>query len=555
MIAPLLLLFLQAGDYQAGMQAYSEHRFLDAIPLFEKAAAGGPHALTARYMLGNACLAAHQDSKAVEAFAATFDAKPDSAAAYLLAAAMMLRAQMTAPAAAEAAHALAIDPHLPQAHYLLGEAALAQGDSAKAAAGFQKEIAANPGFFMAYYRLGAAFEIREAWDDAITALERAIWLNANHSGLYTLIGKAYLKRGNLDDAQAALHHALQMDPKDQPAQELLNQAQAPAPSPQPPAPGAERPPPSPQPIVTSPAYLKGIASYHRHDYAAAATNLKAALSSVPEGTAQYRETLQMIGRSEYLAGQIAEAIPWIEKAKAAGILNNELLFVLGNSYLQTHQVPKGRTAFAELYGVPADSAAARLFTAHMLMILELEDEAQAELEAAVARDPKLPEAHFMLGEIAIYRADHERAVNELKREIALNPAFAMAWYRLGDDYTRREDWEHAVPPLQRAVWLDPTYSGPYILLGKAYFKQGDLPEAERLLRRALQHGPAQCLRALSARPHPHPGRAHRRGPKDPAALGRTAQVGQASWPVQDERSSPRPSPGARRALHRWHFAQ
>ena len=197
----------------------------------------------------------------------------------------------------------------------------------------------------------------------------------------------------------------------------------------------------------------------------------------------------MIGRSEYLAGHIPEAIPWLEKARQQGARNNELLFVLGNSYLQTRQIPKARGAFADLYGVPAGSGAARAVTARLLMRLEFEDDAQAELEAAVAREPKLPEAHYMLGEIAIYRAQIDRAVAELNREIAVNPGFAMAYYRLGDAYTRREDWEHAVPPLQRAVWLDPTYSGPYIVLGKTYLKKGDLPEAERMLRRALQLDP------------------------------------------------------------------
>jgi tetratricopeptide (TPR) repeat protein len=271
-------------------------------------------------------------------------------------------------------------------------------------------------------------------------------LNPNHSGPYTLIGKAYLKRGNLDDAAGALRHALQVDPQDQAIRQLLDQASGPLSS----APGHQSPAPSPQSPAASP---------------------------------------QTIGRNEYLAGHIQAAIPWLEKARAAGDRNNELFFMLGDSYLQARQVPKGRAAFADVYGVPPESAAARLFTAHMLMRLEFEDDAQAELEAALAREPKLPEAHFMLGEIAIYRAQIDRAVDEINHEIALNPGFAMAYYRLGDAYTRREDWEHAVPPLQRAVWLDPTYSGPYILLGKTYLKKGVLPEAERMLRRALQMDP------------------------------------------------------------------
>jgi superkiller protein 3 len=203
----------------------------------------------------------------------------------------------------------------------------------------------------------------------------------------------------------------------------------------------------------------------------------------------------MIGRSEYLSGHIAAAIPWLENARAAGARGNELFFVLGNCYLQSRQIEKARAAFAELFGVTGDSSAARECNAQMLMRLELEDDAEKELKAALAEQSKLPVTrhltglHYMMGEIAIYRAHIEEAVGELNQEIALNPDFAMAYYRLGDAYTRREDWERAVPPLQRAVWLNPTFSGPYILLGKAYLKTADLPNAERMLRSALQMDP------------------------------------------------------------------
>ncbi len=237
------------------------------------------------------------------------------------------------------------------------------------------------------------------------------------------------------------------------------------------------------------AYLRGLIAYRLQDYAEAAKSLQIAVPAIPEGSPKYLETIQMIGRCEYLAGHVAAAIPWLEKARASGVRSSELLYMLGNSYLQGRRIEKGRAAFAALFGVPADSAAACLMAAQMLLRQQFEDDAQRESEQALARDPKLPGAHFILGEIAIYRAQIGRAVEELQREIAVNPNYAMAYYRLGDAYTRREEWDHAIPPLQRAVWLDPTYSGPYILLGKALWKTGDLAGAERMLRRALQMDP------------------------------------------------------------------
>jgi len=243
------------------------------------------------------------------------------------------------------------------------------------------------------------------------------------------------------------------------------------------------------PAVPGNAYLLGLIDYRLHDYVPAARMLKAALPSLPEESPDYRETLRMIGQSEYQAGHMAPAIVWLEKARDAGAGGNEVLYMLGNSYLQARQLSKGRACFAAIFGVKPDSAAAHLYTAPMLMRQEFEDDAIRELEAALALDPKLPGAHFTLGEIAIYQAQIDRAIDQLHQEIAINPNFAMAYYRLGDAYTRRDDWAHAIPPLERAVWLDPTYSGPYILLGKSYLKTGDLTGAEAMLRRAVQLDP------------------------------------------------------------------
>jgi len=474
----LLLLFFQAGAHQAAMQAFNEHRYADAapqfiaalkteaegsaeyqesvlslgeslyfqkrfaeaIPWFEKAAGGsrGSHSLVAAFMLGNACMQGRADEKALAAFASVFQVKPESAAAHLLLADMMLRAQMELGAEREARRALEIDPRLPQAHFVLGEAALARGDAGQAIGEFRKELEINPNFAMAYYRLGDALCKQGAWEDAISQLERAIWLNPNRSGPYVLLGKAYLSRQDPENAQAALRHAVQMDPRDPTARSLLEQT------------------------------LQHAGKKEE----------------APPGDITY-----LRGRNEYLAGHIAAAIPVLEKARLAGSPHIELLYMLGNSYLQTRDIPKGRIAFAGLFGVPPDSGAAHLFTAQMLIRQEFEDDAQSELQEALTREPKLPEANFILGEIAIYRAQIDTAIEKLTREISLDPDFAMAYYRLGDAYTRRGEWEHCIPPLQKAVWLNPTYSGPYILLGKAYFQTADLADAERMLRRALQMDP------------------------------------------------------------------
>jgi len=242
---------------------------------------------------------------------------------------------------------------------------------------------------------------------------------------------------------------------------------------------------------SSPAvsHLQGVVQFNLREYAGAAEAFRRALAAEPEESPAHRESLQFLARSLYLSGRVQEAIPWLEKSRGSASDSVEILYMLGNAYIQAVKPERSRASFAELFGAPADSAAAHLLNAQMMVRQELEDLAEKELARALQIDPKIPGAHFLLGELAIYRAQIDRAIGELQKEIELNPNFAPAYHRLGDAYTRREQWDLAIPHLQRSVWLNPFYSGPYILLGKAYLKKDQLASAEGVLRRALQMDP------------------------------------------------------------------
>lgn len=236
-------------------------------------------------------------------------------------------------------------------------------------------------------------------------------------------------------------------------------------------------------------HAAGVAAYAQHDYPKAATSLRAAIATEAPGSLAYRESALLLGQSLYLSGTLSEAIPWLEKALTFGTRANEVLYMLGTAYLRTGHTAPGSASFAQLFGVKPGSAAAHLLTAQMMVRLELEEQAEKELAAALALDPHLPEVHFLLGELAIFHGEFDAAVTQLNAEIALNPNFSQAYYRLGDAYTRRERWSDAIPMLQKAIWLNPIFSGPYILLGKAYLKTNELPNAEGMLRRAIQMDP------------------------------------------------------------------
>jgi len=232
-----------------------------------------------------------------------------------------------------------------------------------------------------------------------------------------------------------------------------------------------------------------MALYRQHQYAKAAELFETAVANEPKESKEYRESVLFLGQSYFLTGKVPEAVPWLEKARQAGVNLVELSYMLGNAYIQTHQPDKASNAFAVMFGFKPDSAAAHLITAQQMMHQEFEEDAKNELQKALALDPRIPQAHYMLGELATFRSDIETAIQELLHEIALNPNFAMAYYKLGDAYSRRDQWDQAIPQLERSIWLNPTYSGPYILLGKGYLKLGELTNAEGSLRRALAMDP------------------------------------------------------------------
>ncbi len=236
-------------------------------------------------------------------------------------------------------------------------------------------------------------------------------------------------------------------------------------------------------------YLLGTTYYRKADYRRAVQYLSAITAVAGADSPQHRQAVQMLAMSYYLLGQFRDAIPHLEQVAAATPQNAELSFALGVCYLRSQDRIRARATFARMYNVPLGSASAYLLNAQMMIRQGLEEQAEVELQRAAALDPKLPQVHFILGELAIYKARIDEGIEQLNQEIALNPAFGMAYYRLGEAYSRQLKWDAAIPPLQKSIWLNPYFSGPYIVLGKVYLKQNNFETAEAMLRRALQMDP------------------------------------------------------------------
>jgi tetratricopeptide (TPR) repeat protein len=194
--------------------------------------------------------------------------------------------------------------------------------------------------------------------------------------------------------------------------------------------------------------------------------------------------------SYFAGGHPADAIPILEKVQGwIARANVDGYYILGVCYIQTRNDDQARQAFGKMFDVPSDSAAAYLFTARMLLRQEYDPIAEEYALKAATLDPKLPLAHFLLGELYLYKSRLPEAIAEFRKELALNPAHAATYYKLADAYSRDQKYDEAQRLLQQSIRLDPTASGPFILMGKVLQKKGDYDLAVLSLKHAVTMDP------------------------------------------------------------------
>jgi tetratricopeptide (TPR) repeat protein len=197
-----------------------------------------------------------------------------------------------------------------------------------------------------------------------------------------------------------------------------------------------------------------------------------------------RESVQMRGLSLYRLGRPAAAIPFLERVRQwTPNANADANYVLGLCYINSQRFDDARQAFANQFAVPANSGPAYLFLSKMLMQANLPEAAAEAAKKALDLTPKLPLAHFMLGEFYLFKSDTEAALRELEQEREINPANFAVYDRLGDVYTRSGQYQQAQEALAKAISLDTSSTGPFIQMGKVLLRRND-PQTSLLY---LQH--------------------------------------------------------------------
>ncbi len=118
-----------------------------------------------------------------------------------------------------------------------------------------------------------------------------------------------------------------------------------------------------------------------------------------------------------------------------------------------------------------------------------EEEALAQLQAALRLKPDYADAWAELGNLRHDRGDWQGAEEAYRKAIEYNPALEGAYYNLGNVAQGRGEWEAAIAYYQEALGRNPRYAEARNNLGQAYEAVGRLEEAVAEYRKALADDP------------------------------------------------------------------
>jgi tetratricopeptide (TPR) repeat protein len=245
-----------------------------------------------------------------------------------------------------------------------------------------------------------------------------------------------------------------------------------------------------QPQVKGAAHALGLACYRTGKLLEARTAFEQAIREDSTDI----ESVQMEGLVLYRLGQPAAAIPFLERMQQwMPHANADASYVLGLCYLNARRYDDARRAFATQYGMDPASAGAYLILANMLQVANLPELAAEAARKASSLNHGLPLAHFLVGEVDLFKSDLNGALEEFEQERAINPSFAGVYDRLGDTYLRSGKFQEAQTALMKAISLDTSSTGPFILMGKVFLRRDDPQAAAMYLQHAEKMDPSNYM--------------------------------------------------------------
>ena len=193
------------------------------------------------------------------------------------------------------------------------------------------------------------------------------------------------------------------------------------------------------------------------------------------------------GRALYQNGDFANAKTQLE-ASVVAKPTFEVGYNLALAYLKLDDLNRARLLFDEMLVGLGDSAALHIYFGHAYGETGHPEKAIEEYKLALAKDPKVAQAHYFLGLSYLVRDEDkgwDEDAQEQRAEIKNNPNDFRPHYELGNVALKLRRTDEAERELKRASELAPDNPDPLIYLGELYASENRPEEAEAAMRRAI----------------------------------------------------------------------
>lgn len=237
----------------------------------------------------------------------------------------------------------------------------------------------------------------------------------------------------------------------------------------------------------------GLSLFKNGDPKGAIAAFEPLLKAQPKSSPEALRLNTLIGMAHYGLGEYAASVPFLKQAAAGDPKNLSLRMTLAHSCLWSKQYQCVLDVYREIVDLNAESAEADMLVGEAYDELKNDADAQAQFQAAVKADPKVPNVHFGYGYLLWKVVRYDEAQREFQAELENNPEHPLALAYLGDTEMRAKNYEDAVLHLQHAIRLQPSIPIAHLDLGIAYESLGRKDDSIREFEVAEKLTPSDPL--------------------------------------------------------------
>ena len=235
------------------------------------------------------------------------------------------------------------------------------------------------------------------------------------------------------------------------------------------------------PSLTSLRLNLGLAYYKAGQRDPAVTELRA----FRKNNLGHRQATQLLATALLELDRYAESASLFESLLPSDDIAIQL--GLATAYARSQRVAESRKIFERVLDRD-NSAAAQLAIAHAYLGANDFVQAETYVRQAIATDPKIRGANFLLGAARWKRQDAAEAIEAWRKEAEADPQSFEARFALGAALAESNELPAAVASLQKALQMRPTHAPTLYYLGRIAWKDRR-PEALSYLERSVKSDP------------------------------------------------------------------